>query len=318
MGAVASAALLASTSAAAQGATFPDRPIKVVLMFPAGNGLDTSTRNFADALSKEIGQPVVVDNKPGANGVIAFSGVKMAPADGYTILVGSSSGMTIPVAFGKQIPYDPLKDFKLVGGMLRAQAIFTVPPDSPLKTVRDLATVAKNKSTPITIGTYSDGYYLTSQQLAKMAGIKLENVPYKGYPIALPDVAAGRIDIAYGDATATQELVKTGKIRALAVTGKTRHPNYPDVPTVAESGLPDFSYYSWDVFLVRTDTPTGVTEKLRTAIRRVLEGKAYPASLRANGSEPMMDDLPAIQKMLTDEVELYKSLIADTVGNKPQ
>lgn len=314
MAATAGAALLTSAGAAAQESGFPDRPLKIILMFPAGNGLDTSTRNFADALSKEIGQPVVVDNRPGANGVIAFSGVKMAPADGYTLLVGSSSGMTIPVAFGKTLPYDPFKDFKPIGGMLRAPAIFTVPPDSKITSMRALAEVAKTRPNPLTIATYSDGYYLTSQRLANMAGIKLQNVPYKGYPVALPDLAAGRVDIAYGDATATQELIKAGKIRPLAVTGTSRHPNYPDVPTVAESGFPEFSYYSWDIFLVRSETPAPVTEKLKAAVRRVLNGHEYPASLRANGSEPMMDDLPAIQKMLTDEVALYKSLIASTVG----
>jgi tripartite-type tricarboxylate transporter receptor subunit TctC len=311
-------ALMASTVAIAQpqqdAATYPDRPLKIILMFPAGNGLDTSTRNFADALSKEMGQPVVVDNKPGANGVIAFSGAKQAPADGYTLLVGSSSGMTIPQAFGRQVPYDVAKDFKLAGGMLRAPAMFLVPTDSKLKTVRDLAEVAKAKPTPLTMATYSDGYFLTSQRLAKMAGIPLQNVPYKGYPTMLPDLIAGRIDIGYGDATAPLDLVKTGKLRALAVTGTTRHRNYPDVPTAAESGLPEFSYYSWDVFLIRSETPAPITEKLQAAIRRVLNGSEYPASLRANGSEPMLDDLPAIQKMITDEVALYKSLIESTPG----
>lgn len=310
IGAAASAALLASAGATAQETGFPDRPLRIILMFPAGNGLDTSTRNFADALSKELKQPVVVENRPGANGTIAFSAARMAPADGYTLLVGSSSGMTIPLAFGRSLPYDPVKDFKLAGGMLRAQAILTVPANSEIKSMRDLAQVAKARPNPITIGTYSDGYYLTSQRLAKMVGIHLQNVPYKGYPMALPDLVAGRIDMAYGDATATQELIKTGKIRPLAVTGTSRHVNYPDVPTVAESGYPDFSYYSWDVFLVRSETPAPVTEKLRSAIRRVLNGREYPASLRANGSEPMLDDLPAIQRMITEEVTLYKSLIA--------
>jgi tripartite-type tricarboxylate transporter receptor subunit TctC len=131
--------------------------------------------------------------------------------------------------------------------------------------------------------------------------------------MVLPDLVAGRIDLAYGDATAPQELIKTGKIRPLAVTGTSRHVNYPDVPTVAESGFPDFSYYSWDIFLVRTETPPPITEKLKAAVRRVLEGIEYPAALRANGSEPMLDDLPAIQRMMTEEVALYKSLIA-TVG----
>ncbi|TWG79026.1 tripartite-type tricarboxylate transporter receptor subunit TctC [Cupriavidus gilardii J11] len=308
--AAASAVLLGSAGARAQEAGFPDRPLKIILMFPAGNGLDTSTRNFADALSKDLKQPVVVENRPGANGTIAFSAARMAPADGYTLLVGSSSGMTIPIAFGRSLPYDPFKDFKIVGGMLRAQAILTVPADSRITSMRDLVEVAKARPDPITIGTYSDGYYLTSQRLAKMAGIRLQNVPYKGYPTVLPDLVAGRIDMAYGDATATQELIKTGKIRPVAVTGTSRHVNYPDVPTVAESGFPDFSYYSWDVFLVRSETPAPITEKLKAAVRRVLNGRDYPASLRANGSEPMLDDLPAIQRMIAEEVTLYKSLIA--------
>ena len=317
LGLLMGAGLLAAAPVQAQGqaqggGAFPDRPLKIILMFPAGNGLDTSTRNFADALGKELGQPVVVDNRPGANGVIAFSAVRMAPPDGYTLLVGSSSGITIPVAYGKSLPYDPFKDFKLVGGMLRAPAILTVPPDSKFTTIRQMIEVGKARPEALTIGTYSDGYYLTSQRLANLAGIKLRNVPYKGYPASLPDLAAGRIDIAYGDATATQELIKAGKIRALAVTGTKRHPNYPDVPTVAESGLPDFSYYSWDVFLVRSETPAPITEKLMAAIQRVLHGPDYPAFLRANGSEPMLDDMPAIQKMMVDEVTLYKSLIAST------
>lgn len=315
--AVTAAALTCVTAALAQTERFPDRPIRVVVLFPAGNGIDTHARTFSDALANELGQPVVVDNKPGGNGIIALQAVKSAPADGYTVLISSSSPTTIATAFGKSLPYDPFKDFKPVGGFIRSVGIFTVPGDSTVTSIRELVAAAKAKPDPATVGTYADAYYLTSQQLANMAGFKLQNVPYKGQSVMLQDLIGGRVDMAYGDTQSPQELIKVGKLRALAVTGASRHVAYPSVPTVAESGFPDFTYYSWNAFFVRSETPAPVAAKLGAAIRQVLSSPDFQAATRSRGAEPMLDDVPMVQRMMVQEVELYKALIAKNLGANP-
>lgn len=308
LGLVAAIAAFAGATVAAEDA-YPSRPVKIALMMAPGNGLDIATRNFADMLAKELGQPVVVDNRPGANGIIAFQSAKSAPADGYTLLVGSSSPMTIVTAMDRPVPYDPFKDFKPVAGMLRAVGLLTVPADSKLTSISDLAKVSKAK--PLSIATYSDSYALGGLQLGEMAGAQLLSVPYKGYNAILQDLVGGRVDIAFGDAFAPQELIKAGKLRPLAVTGKTRIDAYPNIPTVAESGLPDYSFYTWDIFLVRSETPAPIAAKLGAAISRVMNGREWPAYLRANGgSETMRDSPPEIQRMLENEVDLYRTLAA--------
>jgi len=317
---IAAVAALAGVTASAQEEPFPSRPVRIVLLMAAGNGLDTATRTFADMLAKELGQPVLVDNRPGASGIIAFQTVKSAPADGYTLLIGSSSPTTVYTAMKKPLPYDPFKDFKPVAGLLRAIALFSAPADSKLTSLRDLPAFAKAKPSPVTVGTYTDLYNFGLQRLARTTGVPLENVPYKGYSAMLLDLMGDRgVDIAFGDATAPQELIKTGKIRALAVTGKNRLPTLPDVPTVAESGFPDYTFYSWDVFFVRSETPAPIAEKLGAAIRRVLNGPDFPAYLRANGgSEVMLDSVPEIQRMMDNEVAAFKAIAHTLPGAQAQ
>lgn len=300
------------SGAIAQTPHFPDRPIKVVVLFPAGNGIDIHARNFADALAREIGQPVLVDNRPGGNGIIALQAVKSAPADGYTLLVSSSSPTTIASAFGRTLPYDPFKDFKPVIGFIRSVGIFTAPGDSKLHTLQDVVASAKASGQPLTLGTYADAYNLTSQQLAGMAGFRIQNVPYKGQSVMLQDLVGGRVDMAYGDTQSPQELIKAGKVRAIAVTGTSRHAGYPSVPTVAESGFPDFSYFSWNAFFVRSETPAPIINTLEAAIRKVLSAPAFQEMTRSRGADPLLDEGPTIQRMMLEEVTLYKGLIAKT------
>jgi len=313
------AASLTGVAASAQEESFPSKPVRIVLLMAAGNGLDATTRTFADMLAKELGQPVLVDNRPGASGIIAFQTVKSAPADGYTLLIGSSSPTTVYTALKKPLPYDPFKDFKPVAGLLRATALFSVPADSKLTSMRDLPAFAKAKSGPVTVGTYTDLYNFGLQRLAHATGVPLENVPYKGYSAILVDLVGNRVDIAFGDATAPQELIRAGKIRALALTGKTRLATLPDVPTVAESGFPDYTFGSWDVFFVRSETPAPITEKLGAAIRRVLSGPDFPAYLRANGgSEVMLESVPEIQRMMENELAAFKAIAHTLPGAQPQ
>jgi tripartite-type tricarboxylate transporter receptor subunit TctC len=309
-------ALMALAPAAqAQPVHFPSKPVTIIVPFTAGSGSDTSARFFGEQLSKILNQSFIVENRPGASGVVAVNAVKNAPADGHTILLASNSPIAVNPVTIKDLPYDPLKDLKPIAGVTRGMNALVVAPGSPIKSLADL--VAQSKEKKLAVGTYSDGYRLALEWLSSQTGVKFMNVPYKGGGPVFTDVMGGHLDAGVVDMGGAATIVKNGKLRAIAVSGENRHPEFPDVPTVKESGYPEYVNYSWTSFYVRSETPDDVTKTLADAMQKALHSPAAKEFVKKTGGELMpytAEDMRDYQNM---EIARFRS-IADSAGIKPQ
>jgi tripartite-type tricarboxylate transporter receptor subunit TctC len=272
-------ALAAAGAAAAQ--TYPSKPIRIIVPFAAGSGADMNSRFFGELVSKLWGQSIVVENRPGGSGVAAVLAVRSAPADGYTLLTGTNSPITVNPVVMKDLPYDPMKEFRPVFCFGLSPVAFVVNASSPHKSVAELVEATRKSQLPLQIGTYSAGYELVSAWFATVTGTAITPVPYKGAAAVITDilgnqVAAGAID--YGGAV---PYVKDGRLRALASTAEARHALLPEVPTMKESGYPDLVSYTWSSIMVRSETPEPVVNKLYEGFKAAMaspEGRAFQAA----------------------------------------
>lgn len=296
-----------------QAASYPSKPIRILVPFTAGSGADSSSRIYGDLLSKLWGQPVLVENRPGGSGVLAVQGVKQAPADGHTILMASNSPMTVNPVMMKNLPYDPQKDFRPVIGASKSPVAFIVSAQSPYKTIKDLIEGAKKAGGPLAVGNYSAGYELIGAWLGAVSGLSITPVPYKGGAPMMTDIIGGQVITGAIDFTGAAQLIKDGRLRALAITSDKRDPAFPDVPTMKESGFPEFETYVWASFFVRAETPDDITTKLYEGFKKVMaspEGRAYQASQPA-----MLLDLgpQELRAFVAGEFERFKR-VAQAAG----
>jgi tripartite-type tricarboxylate transporter receptor subunit TctC len=292
----------------AQGSAFPTRAIKIVVPFTPGSGSDNSARYFGDQLAAQLGQAVVVENKPGANGIIALQSVKNAPADGYMLLLASNSPMAVNPLTIKDLGYDSVKDYKPVSGLTRGMNVIVVSNDSRFATVEALLAAAKTK--PLNVGTYSAGYQLAAAWLANVAGGEFTNVPYKGQAPIMTDVIGNQLDFALVDLGGAMQLIKSGKLRALAVSGEARHPDLPAVPTIREKGFNEYVQYSWVSFYVRSQTPDDVTAKLADALQKALASDDARAFVRKTGGELMPYPPEKMQRFHLEEIARFRKIAA--------
>ena len=293
---------------AAVAQDFPSRPIKFIVPFPPGSGTDTSARYFGRKLTELSGQNVVVENKPGANGFIAVQAVLGAPADGYTVFVGSNSTLAVNVALFKKLPYNPQTDFAPLSMMMRAPAVVVVPPQSPYRTLKDLLDAAKAQPGKLNHGGGSAGYQLMNEALNERAGLDIRNVPYKGASEALTAVASGTVDLAFADITASSELIKAGKLRALAVASDRRAPSLPAVPHMNEAGLSGYGAYVWVGAMVSAKTPKAETDKLAawlSQIERLPETREFYEKI---GAETMEGGADEMRRFQAAEIERWKRI----------
>lgn len=306
-GAVLLAAML--PAGPAQADTFPSRPIKFVVPFPPGSGTDTSARYFGRKLSELTKQPVVVENKPGANGFIGVQNALGAPADGYTVFVGSNSTLAVNVALFKKLPYDPQVDFAPLAMMMRAPVVLAVPPASPYRSVADLISAAKAQPGKLNYAGGSAGYQLMAELFNDTAGISTVHVPYKGASEALAAVASTQVDLTFSDITAAQGLVKGGKLRALAVASDKRAPALPDVPTTAEAGLPDYKAYVWVGAMVAAKTPRAEAEKLSALLTQIAAMPETREFYERQGAETMSGGAEEMRRFQAAEIALWKQIV---------
>jgi tripartite-type tricarboxylate transporter receptor subunit TctC len=268
-------------------------------------------------MSAILGQPVVVENRPGASGVIAVSAVKSAPADGHMILLGSISLLSVNPVTMKDLPYDSIKDLKPIAGLTRGMAAIIVPQNSKLVTLADLVAASKDEKKPLSAGTYSAGYQLVFEWFANLAGIKLNHIPYKGGASIYTDLMGNQLDVAIVDVGGAAPLIKSGKLRAIAMSGETRHPEFPDVPTIKESGYPEYVTYTWTSFCVRAETPDDITAKLADALQKALATNEAKEFGRSMGGELMPYGPADMQKFQREELDRFRR-IAAIAGVKPQ
>ena len=276
------AALLAQAFAHAQPATdFPTRPIRIIVPFNAGSGADETSRVYGEIVSRMLGQPVIVENKPGASGLLAIQAVKSAPADGYTLLQASNSPMAVNPIVMKNLPYDPFKDFRPVHGFSIGPAAVVARSDSPHKTAKDVVEAARKAGRPLIVGNYSAGYQLVGAWIGTAGKVEINHVPYKGGAQMIADLIGGQLDLAINDFGGVTELHKAGKVRIIAITGAKRDTMFPEILTMIETGFPDFETYVWASLFARAEVPDAITKKLADAFGKALvspEGKAYQST----------------------------------------
>ena len=269
-----------STMLSAQAQTpllFPDHPLRMVVPFPAGGPTDIVARPLAQMLGDLLGQPVVVDNRGGAGGSIGADVVAKAPADGYTLFIGTVGTHAINSSLYKKLSYDAVKDFTPLGLVAMAPVALVVHASAPYRSVAELVATAKQQPSRLYYGSAGNGTpgHLTGEMFAKAAGISLEHVPYKGSAPAITDLLGAQIPIMFDPVQSVLQHVKSGKLRALAVSSSTRSPVLPDVPTLREAGLKDFEATAWWAMFAPAGVPPAITAKLQSAIRQVIDSAGF-------------------------------------------
>lgn len=300
------AALVGATSmlSHAQGA-FPDRALTLVVPYPAGGVADTIARPLAQELGKRLGQPVVIDNRAGANGNIGSAYVaKQQPADGYTILLGSTSTLAVNPHIYKSVGYDPVKDLQPLTLTHQMPNVLVVGANTPYKSLADLTSAAKATPGSLVYGSAGNGnsMHLAGVVFQEKTGTKLMHVPYKGGPPALNDVLGGQIPMMFHNLPAVVSFRQAGKVRVLAVADTKRSPVLADVPTMAEAGAPGVVSIVWNGLLVRRGTSEAIVKRLNGELRAVLESPEFRKPLEAQGYEVLSSTPAEFESLLKKDL----------------
>ncbi len=305
-----SALALASLSTSAQAqATYPDKPIRLVVPYTPGGGADTNSRMLAQPMSTILGQPIVIENRPGASGVVGAMAVLQAPTDGYTVFYD-----TFPYAVNavmRDLPFDPVKDMIPVSQAINMPLILVIPASSPFKTLKELVDFAKANPNKLDYGSYGAGgaAHLAAELLQRDASIKWTHVPYKGGAQAIADVLAGRLAGYFSNPITALQHLKSGKLRALATTGATRMEALPDVATFEELGYPGFRVVEWNGFFVAKGTPTNVIDRLAKTVNQATKDPAVKARMESMGIEPVGNTPEQFTTFLQGEIKQWRALV---------
>ena len=292
---------------------FPSKPITILVPFAAGGTTDILARIVAQALQQELGQTVIVDNKPGAGGNIGLDAVAKSAPDGYTFGMGQTANLAINPALLPSMPFNPRTDLIPVALVAAQPTVLVVPQDSPWKSVQDLVKAAKADPGGIRQGLASTGTvgHLAGEMLAFKAGIQVLNVPYKGAAPAVTDLLGKQTHYMFGTPQAVYPLLKGGKLRALAVTSARRLPILPEVPTVAESGYAGFEAVDWKLIVAPKGTPAAIVQKMNIAVNAALQQPAVQQQLQAEGSTALGGSMQDAARYLLKEQTDWAALIRD-------
>ncbi len=299
---------LAAGSALAQTA-YPSKTIRIIVPFPAGGSTDPLARLIGQKLSDAWGQPVIVDNRPGANSIIGTEALTKAPADGYTLLYTASTHVINPLLMAN-LPFDSVKDFQPVATIVKSEFVLVVHPSVPAATLQEFIALAKARPGSINYATSGNGNanHLAGEYFGMVAGVKMNNVPYKGGGPAITDLLGGQVQAMFSVPTAVAQHVKAGKLHALAYTGSTPLPGLA-IPSFAQAGLPDFEINSWNGIFVAAGTPRTIVDKLSAEIARILALPDVKEKLAAQGQEPFFLNPEQFAAMLTADRQKYGSII---------
>ncbi|MBU3547494.1 MULTISPECIES: tripartite tricarboxylate transporter substrate binding protein [unclassified Polynucleobacter] len=302
-------ALLATTGLS-HAQEWPSRPISLIVSYPPGGTADLMARTVATPLGKLLGTSVVVENKPGASGQIAASYVAKANADGYTLMLDASSYSVNPSLFPK-LPYDPNKDFKTLAVLAQYPNVLLVNPSFPAKSVKELVAMAKAKPNSISYASSGNGsaQHLAGALFEVKAGVEMQHVPYKGGGPALNDVIGGQVPVFFGSVASTKQYVDSGKLNALAVTGKKRASSMPSVPTMAEAGVPGYEVYEWNGIFAPAATPAPILIKLSDAIAKVMQSPEVREKVLSLGGEPFQGNSDAADKFIKAQMAEWAKLV---------
>ncbi|MBI3532084.1 MAG: ABC transporter substrate-binding protein [Curvibacter sp. PD_MW3] len=266
---------------------YPGKPITIICPYPAGGNTDQRSRQFGRFISTALGQPVVVDNKPGAGGNIGTEAIVRAKPDGYTIGMGNFAPLSVNPTMFKKVNFDPLKDLAPICLIERGPLVLMVRPDSPFKSVKDIVAAAKAKPGYLTYANGGTGgsHHLAAEMFKNMAGVFITNIPYKGGAPAAMDLMGGQVDMMFEQMYAASANIRAGKLRPLAITSLKRSPQFPDVPTMAEQGFPGYEISNWQGLVAPAATPKPIIQLLNEVTNKALADPTIKAQMLSQGNE---------------------------------
>ncbi len=312
-------ALLASASAALAAApvsralAFPERSLRWIVAYPAGGGSDALARLIGAAMAEKLGQPIVVDNRPGAGATLGADAAAKAPPDGHTVFTGDSGNMVNAVALFRRLPYDPARDFRAVGLFADFPLVVAVPAASRFSTVADYVAATKASPGAVACGTPGVGspHHMAVERFMRDAGIRLNTIPYRGGAQGVNDLLAGTLDSMMVDVASAGGALRAGRLRALAVTTPERWRTLPDVPTLREAGLPNYRAPAWQGLVAPAATPDAAIRRLSEALRQVMADAAISARLVEIGVEPLFQGPTEFDALMAADRAYWVPLIRE-------
>jgi tripartite-type tricarboxylate transporter receptor subunit TctC len=303
--------LLSALAAHAQATDYPTRSVRIVVPFAAGGSTDVVARILADKLGQEFQQPFVVDNRAGAGGNIGADMVAKSAPDGYTLLMGTTGILSINEFLYKNMSYSVPRDLMPVSYTSLISNILVMSPSVPARNVQELITLAKSKPGALSFASSGAGSstHLSGELFKAMSGTDILHIPYRGSPQAITDIIAGQVTMLFDNAPSSMPFVQDGKLRALAVTGKVRLPNLPNVPTLDEAGVPGYESLSWSGIMARAGTPDAVVQKLNKAIDRILKTDEVKQRFASLGVEPVGGPPEAFARQIRTETDKWGKVV---------
>lgn len=309
-GTLAGAAMLGGVGQALAQPSYPSKPIRLVVPYPAGGGTDTVGRMIGQRLAEAWGQPVVVDNKPGASGMLGNDTVAKAAPDGYTVLLAITALIQSPSLY-KRMPYDVNKDFTPVSLIAKSSDLFVVPNRVPASTLREFIALAK--AGKLSYGSYGNGTssHLHGELLRQQTGVELTHIPYKGAAPLLNDLLGGQVDSAFVDVTSAYPYLTSGKFKILGITGTQRYKAIPNVPTFAEQGLPGFEPSGWFALFLPANAPKDVTSRMATEVARIVKQPEISQKLAGMGLQPVGSAPQELAAVVSGDMPKWAKIVQD-------
>ena len=304
--------------AEAQGQNYPSRPIRFVVSFPPGGVSDRLGRLLSQHMQESWGQPVVVENRPGGSGFIASQAVATAAPDGHTLLLGNINTHAINSALFQKLPYDPVKDFAPISLLVSVPNLLLVHPSVQASSAQELVALARARPGSLTYASAGSGTstHMSAELLKSMSGIEIVHVPYKGPAPALQAILAGEVNLYFETVASSLQLVRAGRLKALAITSAVRSTLAPEIPTVAESGMPGFEVAPWFGALTRAGTPSEIVTRLNTEMVRILSLIDVRSALAAQGVTVIGSTPDAFARYIDQEITRWSKVVRQT-GAKP-
>lgn len=308
------AAALLAVAGSAFAQAYPSKPVKIIVPFAAGSATDIIARVVGEHLGKALGQPFVVENKPGAGGIVGTEQAKNAPPDGYTLVAAGSGPFGINPGVYSRLPYDPLRDFELIGNIVLTPQALVVGAQTPYRNLKDFVAAAKAKPGDIAFASLGNGStsHLTMEAFQAAAGIKLNHIPFKGSGEAQTQIIGGNVPVMSDTVPGVLAQVKSGKLRAIGVAIPKRSPYLPEVPTIAEQGYPGFESVGWIGLAAPAKTPTAILERLNAEIRKMLNDPAVKERLDQLAFTPVGDARAEFNAFVKSEITKWTKVAKDS------